>query len=38
MSSVMAVFDFHGGSEELAANYDAAVHRVDAALPLRRRP
>ena len=28
MSSVMAVFDFHGDSDELAARYDAAIHQV----------
>lgn len=30
MSSVMAVFDFHGDSEELAARYDEAVRNVAA--------
>jgi hypothetical protein len=24
----MAVFDFHGDSEELAAQYDVAIHKV----------
>jgi len=28
MSSVMAVFDFHGDSSDLAARYDDAIHRV----------
>ncbi|GEL18838.1 hypothetical protein [Pseudonocardia asaccharolytica] len=28
MSSVMAVFDFHGESEQLAAQYDAAIRKV----------
>ena len=28
MSSVMAVFDFHGDSDELAARYDTAIHQV----------
>jgi hypothetical protein len=28
VSSVMAVFDFHGDSEELAAQYDVAIHKV----------
>ena len=28
MSSVMAVLDFHGDSEDLAARYDKAVHDV----------
>ena len=28
MSSVMAVFDFHGDSEELAARYDTAIQKV----------
>jgi hypothetical protein len=28
MSSVMAVFDFHGDSQELAAGYDTAIHQV----------
>jgi hypothetical protein len=28
MSSVMAVFDFHGDSQELAARYDTAIHQV----------
>ena len=28
VSSVMAVFDFHGDSDELAARYDAAIHKV----------
>jgi len=28
MGSVMAVFDFHGDSDELAARYDAAIHKV----------
>jgi hypothetical protein len=28
MSSVMAVFDFHGDSQELAARYDDVIHKV----------
>jgi quinol monooxygenase YgiN len=28
VSAVMAVLDFHGESEELAARYDAAIHKV----------
>ena len=28
MSSVMAVFDFHGDSQELAARYGAAINKV----------
>ena len=31
MSAMMAVLDFHGDSEDLAARYDVAVHKVVAA-------
>jgi hypothetical protein len=35
VSSVMAVFDFHGESSDLAARYDAAIHQVVAVSPAR---
>jgi hypothetical protein len=31
MSAVMAVFDFHGDTDELAARYDDVLHKIVAA-------